>query len=135
MAEGPVFAPYRAREFHVRGSFCDGEECAVDPELSALQFRVKEVFGTSAKVVVGERYVVRGEYCLPGAVPYAISIAVFSKAFGATAHLSPGEGQFETSAEILKFTDSAPSALGIVVASEKTGKCDIVRWLMLKAQH
>ena len=131
MAEDGTFAPYRPLNFDVRGPFCADSECRIHPDLIALRFQVKEVHGTSARVAAGERYVIRGAYALPGTDRYAISIAVFTKAFGASAYLSPGKGKFETSTEVLELAENPPNGLGIVVANERTGKCEIVRWVML----
>jgi|GEM_PF-6394091 len=92
----------------------------------------KGVHGTSSRAAVGERYVLRGEYELPGTDLYSISVAVFTKAFGAGAHLQPCTGRFDVSTEILALAERPPNGLDIVVKNEKTGKCDIVRWVMLK---
>ena len=99
--------------------------------MAHLEFTVGQVHGTAAIVAVGERYVVRGQYTLAGGAPFALSLAVFTKAFGATAYLLPGEGRFEISTEILDLADTSTNGLGIVVANEQTGKGDIVRWVML----
>ena len=131
-AEDTTFAPYRLVPFSVRGPFCSDDECAIHPDLTALRFQVKEVHGTSHWVAVGERYTVTGEYELPGTDLYSISVAVCTKAFGAGADLQPGAGRFDISTEILDLVEGAPNALGIVVKNEKTGRCDIVRWVMLK---
>jgi hypothetical protein len=126
-----MFAPYRPLKFDVRGPFCSADECKTHPDLAAMQFNVKEVLGTSARVAEGERYVVRGEYTLPGTDPFGITPAVFERACGATAHLLPGKGRFETCTEILKLTENPPNGLGVVVANERAGKCEIVRWTIL----
>ena len=78
------------------------------------------------------RYTWRGEYELPGSDLYFISVAVFTKAFGAGAYLQPGTGRFDISTEILALAEEPPNGLGVVVKNEKTGKCDIVRWVMSK---
>ena len=93
-----------------------------------------EVHGTSSTVAKGERYVVRGEYGYDqtGDAAYAISLAVFKTAFGATAHLAPGSGTFETSIDVLELSAGAPNRVGVVVANKTTGSADIVRWVMLK---
>jgi len=132
MTEDATFAPYRPIPFTVRGPFCSDTECATHPDLTALRFQIKEVYGTSSRAAIGERYVVRGEYELPGTDLYSISVAVFTKAFGAGAYLQPGTARFEVSTEILALADRPPNGLGIVVKNEKSGKCDIVRWVMLK---
>jgi hypothetical protein len=134
MGESAGFAPYRPLKFSVRGSFCAGEECRVHPDLIPLQFQIREVHGTSAKVSLGQRYVVRGEYALAGTGCFAVSLAVFTKAFGATAYLLPGRGRFEVSTEILELAQNSPNGLGFVVANEKTGRSDIVRWIMLSEE-
>jgi hypothetical protein len=134
MGDSSAFAPYRPLKFSVRGSFCTGDECKVHPDLVPLQLQIREVHGTSAKVRVGGRYVVRGEYALPGATSFAVSLAVFTKAFGATAYLLPGKGRFEVSTEILELAKNPPNGPGVVVANEQTGNSDIVRWIILAEQ-
>ena len=125
---GEFPAPYQSLAFSV-GPACGGEDCAYTP----LRFDVKEVWGTSEQAAVGERYVVRGEYTLLGDKPHSISLAVFEEAFGATAHVSPGSGSFETSTEILKLVDNAPNALGVVVGPQSGGG-QIVAWITLEPQ-
>lgn len=134
MRKAGDFSPYRSLDFAERGSFCgDGDDaCAVRPDLTMLTFKVTEVLGTSSKVAEGQRYVVRGEYALPESESYAVSLAVFNTAFGATAHLVPGSGAFETSVEVLDLTEDSPNGIGIVVGNKHTGSAEIVRWVMLK---
>ena len=132
MENDRAFAPYRPLKFTVRGSFCGTDECRISPELAALQFEVKEVYGTSARVANGERYVVRGEYTLRGDDPHALSLATPFKAFGATAFVMPGNGKCEVSTEILQLVENPVNGLGILVVNERTGKCEIVLWVMLK---
>ena len=133
MTDAPDLAPYRLIQFTVRGPFCEGAECAVHPDLLPLRFEVTEVHGTSPVVREGERYVLRGTYELSGEAPFVLSVAVFGKAFGAGAHIRPGTGSFETSAEILKLADDPPNGLGVVVGNKGTGRAELVRWVMLGA--
>ena len=132
MDEQAKFPPYRPLKFKVTDACCGEDSCSRHPDLAAIQFEVKELWGTSGKVGVGERYVVRATYSLAGADPYAISLSSFGKWFGATAYLSPGAGQFETSTEGLELPEKYPNGLGIVVGNEKTGKAEIVAWVMLQ---
>ncbi len=132
MGEGPDFSPYRPLESTVRGPFCADGECEVHPDLLPLSLEVTEVYGTSATVREGERYVVRGTYRLSGEARFVLSLAVFTKAFGAGAHVQPGDGEFDLSTEVLALAPDAPNALGIVVGNRRTGWQEIVRWVMLK---
>jgi len=131
MRERGDFAPYRSLKFEVREPSCVDGQCKIRPTLSAVQFEVKEVHGTSPKVAEGERYVVNGEYSLPDGESYTLSLAVFHTAFGAGAHLLPGQGRFETSTEILELAEKHANEIGVVVGNDKTGEADIVRWIML----
>ncbi len=131
MPETGDFGPYRQLAFDVRGPFCCDEGCEIRPDLAGLRFKVTEVYGTSSSVTEGERYVIRGEYEQTGDDAYAVSLAVFHKAFGATAHLGPGAGSFEASVEVLELSEGAPNGLGVVVANKNTGGADIVRWVIL----
>lgn len=126
--EDAVFAPYLPVPFTVDSY----DPSSIHPDLTALRFQIEQVHGTSPTVAVGERYTMSGQYELPGSDLYAISLAVCSKAFGAGAELQPGTGRFDISTEILALVDGAPNALGIVVGNEKTGRCNIVRWVTLK---
>jgi hypothetical protein len=120
------FAPYRPLPFTV-----NYEHCTPHPAWTrSLQFEVTELWGTSSEVAPGERYVVRGTYVLPGDEPFAVSLAVLGKAFGATAHVPPGRGTFETSTEVLSRTESRTNGLGIVVGRGRD--CVMTAWIALE---
>jgi len=124
-------APYHQLSFEVDYSGCRGDECGPRPEwLRRLQYEVTEVWGTSARVAVGERYVVRGKYTLKGEEAFAISLAVFNSAFGATACMAPGSWSFETSTEVLELLPNVRRDLGIVVG--RGTDCHLAAWIMLK---
>jgi hypothetical protein len=109
--EDADFAPYRPRAFRV-----DYEHCPPHPDWTRrLRFEVTEVWGTADRVAVGERYVVRGRYGLTGEQAYVISLACFGKAFGASAHLAPGNGAFETSTEPLDLVPDHANGFGLVL--------------------
>jgi len=133
MAEDTTFAPYHPIEFTVRGPFCEGPTCGNHPDLAALQVKVTQVQGTADTVAVGERYVVSGEYELAGSDDFCIGLGVSTKAFGACAFLQPGSGRFDISGEILDLIEDPPNGLGIVFKNGTTGRCNIVRWVMLQA--
>lgn len=120
---------YESYGFSVSPSAC-GIGCSPEGAdwLSDLQFHVTEVWGSSGIVAPGERYVVRGKYILRGADPFAISLAVLGQAFGATAHVLPGESVFETSTEILELT-GPNGQLGMVVG--RGAKCQLTTWITL----
>lgn len=121
---GYVFPePYRKLGFKVGPPSC-GDRCTYTP----LQFEVTEVWGTSPKVAVGERYVVEGDYRLAGNEACEVSLAVFESAFGATAYLAPGTGRFSTSTEILRLIDDPPNAIGVVVGPQPG---NIVAWITI----
>jgi len=111
MSTEPDFSPYRRVLFTV-----EHDPCGPPPDWTRpLTFRVTEVWGTSPRVAAGERYVVRGAYALEGDRAYALSLAVWRRGFGATAHLCPGEGLFETSTELLEVAPDWGNQIDVVV--------------------
>jgi len=131
MTENSDFpAPYRAFSFEV--NYGHGEP---HPNYAGLvELKVTEVWGTSAEVAKGERYVVRGEYSLREERPLAISIAVPGKAYGASAHLAPGTHPFETSAEILEFSERCQRGLGLVLGGDQPQDGRMTTWVVLEEQ-
>lgn len=129
LVESGVFAPYRKIAFVEKGPGAD-DDFAVAPELAAPRFEVAAVYGTSPDVAVGERYCVMGRFELAGAVPHTLSLAVFERCMGGDAYLQPGAGRFSITTEILKLTPGSPNGIAFVVGNEKTGKANMVRWLI-----
>ena len=121
------FRPYEMLSFTV-----EHDPCGPPPDWTRpLKFRVTEVWGTSPRVAVGERYVVRGEYELEGDQPYALSLAVWHRAFGATAHILPGEGLFETSTELLDVAPDWGNQIDVIVG--RGSQCVMTTRLVIAA--
>ncbi len=129
MAEGGFPQGYESFGFSTSPPPCGPAWPEERPEwLRPLDFEVTEAWGTSATVRPGERYVLRGTYRLTGEEPFAVSLAVLGSAFGATAHLLPGEWLFETSTEVLELTGRGDQ-IGVVLSRGQQSL--LVTWVTL----